>query len=112
MRAARQVDLKEIGHRGEDHRAQSEPEERAGDAEAGGQQGGSGRGYPDRYYLWRVEDGLLFLFVHGKTPSVCLYLTGGRRKRNSSQASTLRASPNTAQSARGQDQGPKRLSLK
>jgi len=72
VRGAGQVDLQEIGHRGEDHRAQGEPEQRACDAEAGGQQGGSRRGYPDGYYLCRIEDGLLFLFVQSKTPSVCL----------------------------------------
>jgi hypothetical protein len=72
VRGARQVDLQEIGYRGEDHRAQGEPEQRAGDAEARGQQGSRRRGYTDGYYLWQVEDGLLFLFVHGNTPSVYL----------------------------------------
>jgi hypothetical protein len=69
MRAARQVDLQEISHRGEDHRAQSEPEERAGDTEAGGQQGSSRRSYSDRYHFCRIEDCLLFVFVYGKTSS-------------------------------------------
>jgi hypothetical protein len=65
VRGTRQVGFQEVGHGGQDHRAQGEPYQRAGHAEAGGQKGRQGRGYPDRYDLSRVEDGLLLPFVQG-----------------------------------------------
>ena len=91
VRSARQVDLEEIGHRGEDHRTQGEPYQRASHTEAGGQKARRGRGYPDSYNLCWVEDGLLlpflvFLFFYGKTLSVYPSLTGGRDGRVRTQS--------------------------
>jgi hypothetical protein len=58
LRVARQVELHEVGHRGEDHRPQGEPYQRAGHTEAGGKMEGMG-------------DPILFLRCHagGGDPS-------------------------------------------
>jgi hypothetical protein len=63
-RSAGQVNLEGIDQDGEDYCAYSQPQHRTGDAEAGGQQGREGGGYPDRYDFGWLEDGLFLLVGH------------------------------------------------